>query len=324
MRLRLGTFSAMRLWSAALLTALAAVLLGSCAVRDTGQQVTFENRTARTEADLIAAGDPDSLQAAALVGDGDPAERLQLIQRAAAAAPERPDITWWQLQLCRRVQSCDPQPIEAHLHALDPGNGAAWSAALDRSGKLKDAATVQTILVAISISERFSVYWNPTIVHTANAVIRTQAMEPKNAFVRAIGVAAAQVIPYKAITDFCQGRSLERPEVLATCRRLAAVLRHGDTYLTEMVGLVLAKRVWPEGSAEYQAAVNARRVVQYRTDTDNRLTTRKVLDNVWVQNRLQLLAAHDTEQEVVLADITNAGLSPNPPRARPLGKWVPR
>ena len=314
----------MRLASAARLSALASVLLAGCAVRDTGQQLTFENRIARTEAALIAAADADSLQAAALLGDGDPAERLQLITRAAAAAPERADITWWHLQLCLRVQSCDPQSIEDRLHALDPGNGSGWSAALERSAKLKDAAVVETTLAAISNSERFSVYWNPTIVHTVNAVIRTQAMEPKNAFVRAIGVAAAQTIPYKAMTDFCQGRALERTEIRATCRRLAAVLRRGDTYLTEMVGLVLTKRVWPERSAEYQAAVNARRVVQYRTDADNRLTTRQVLDNAWVQNRLQLLAAHDTEQEVVLADITSAGLNPDPPRDRPLGRWVPR
>jgi hypothetical protein len=305
----------MRPSSAALLTALAAVVFGGCAVKDTGREATFENREARTEAALIAAGDTDSLQAAALLGvvADDPAQRLQLIQRAAAAAPARPDIAWSNLQLCLRVESCDPRTIEAHLHALDPGNGAAWSVTLQRSWKATDTAALQATLVAISNSERFGVYWNAGIVHTTNAVIMTGAMEPKNAFMRAIGAAAAQWIPLKAITDFCQGQSLQQPDVLATCRRLAAVLRRGDIYLTEMVGLAVAMRVWPEGSADYRAAVEARRVARYRTDTDNALTTRKVLDNAWAQSRLALMAAHDTEQEVILAEITNAGLSPDPP-----------
>jgi hypothetical protein len=308
--------------SAALPTALAAVVLGSCATRDTGQQVTVENREARAEAALIVAGDADSLQAAALVGDGEPAARLRLIQRAAFAAPARPDIAWWQLQLCVRVQSCDPQPIEAHLQALDPGNGAAWSGTLERSWKSGDTAALHVVLVAVSNSERFGIYWNASIVHTANALIRTGAMEPKNAFVRAIGAAAATWVPYKAITDLCQGRSLEQPEVLATCRRLAAVLRRGDIYLTEMIGLAVARRVWPEGGAEYQAAAEARRVAQYRTDTENRLTTRKLLDNMWVQSHLALMAAHDTEQEVVLAELTSAGLNPDPPHDH--GPWHSR
>ncbi len=300
--------------SAAVPTALALLVLGSCAATDSGHQLTVENRVVRTEAALIAAGDPDSLQAAALVGDGEPAAKLQLLQRAAAAAPARPDIAWWQLQMCVRVESCDPRPIEAQLQALDPGNGAAWSGTLERSWKSGDTAALHAVLVAVSNSERFGIYWNVSIVHTANAVIRTGAMEPKNALVRVMGAAAATWVPYKAITDFCQGRSLEQPDALATCRRLAAVLRRGDIYFTEMIGIALARRVWPEGSAEYQAASEARRVAQYRADTDNALTTRKVLDNAWVQSHLALMAAHDTEQEVVLADLTVAGLNPDPPR----------
>jgi len=306
--------------SAAVPTVLAVVLVGGCVARDAGREVSIENRTTRAEAALIAAGDPDSLQAAAILAD-DPDRRLQLIARAAAAAPARPDIAWWHLQLCNRVASCDPQPVAAQLHALDPGNGAAWSVALERGAKLRDPAALQAALAAISNSERFGIYWNQTIVHTAGAVIRARAMEAKSAFAAAIGAAAAQSVPYKQMMDFCQGGSLEKPEVLAICRRLAAVLRHGDTYLTEMVGLIVATRAWPEGSAEHRAALSARRVAQYRTHEDDTLTTRRVLDNLSAQSRLDILAAHDTEQEVVLADLTRAGLNPDPPQERGLWHW---
>jgi hypothetical protein len=304
----------MRSSSAALLTALAAVVLGGCAVKDTGREVTLENHEARTDAALIAAGDADSLQAAALLGVAadEPEPRLQLLQRAAAAAPDRPDIAWWHLQLCSRVESCDPRPIEAHLRALDPGNGAAWSAALERSGKLKDAAALHAAVEAMSNAERFGVYWNQTIARVANAVIRTRAMEPKGAFIEALEAANAQATPYQQIAEFCQGRLL--PDKLATCRRLSALLRRGDTYLSEMIGLAMAERVWPKGSAEYQAAAQERRVAEYRNDADERLLSqKKEPDNAWAVHRLELLAAHDTEQEVVLAAITSAGLNPDPP-----------
>ena len=313
----------MRLSSAARLTALSAVLLGGCAVKDTGREVTFENREARSDAALIAAGDADSLQAAAILGEvaDDPAQRLRLIQRAAAAAPDRTDIAWSHLQLCLRVDSCDPRPIEAHLQALDPGNGAAWSATLERSWKAKDTAALQTALEAISNTEHFGIYWNQTITHVANAVIRTRAMEPKGAFVEAIEAAATRMIPYKPMTDFCQGRSLQQAANLATCRRLSTVLRRGDTYLTEMVGLGLALRVWPQDSTEYQAAAEEKRVAQYRADTDDRHNIRKGLDDAWAENRLALMAAHGTEQEVVLADLTSAGLNPDPPPDRHFLRW---
>ncbi len=312
----------MRPASAALLTALAPVLLGGCAVKDTGREVTFENREARTGAALITAGDPDSLQAAALLGvvADDPAQRLQLIQRAAAAAPARPDIAWWHLQLCSRVESCDPQPIAAHLRALDPGNGAAWSAALERSGKLKDAAALHAALEAISNAERFGVYWNQTIARVANAVIRTRGMEPKGAFIEAVAAANSQLTPYQQIAEYCQGRLLL--DKLATCRRLSAVLRRGDTYLSEIIGLAVAERVWPKGSAEYQAAAQERRVAEYRTDTDERLLTqKKEPDNAWALHRLELLAAHDTQQQVVLAVISSAGLNPDPPPDYRFSRW---
>lgn len=57
-------------------------------------------------------------------------------------------------------------------------------------------------------------------------------------------------------------------------------------------------------------------MARYRTHVDDTLTTHRVLDSLWVQSRLQTLAAHDTEQDVVLADITNAGLNPDPPPDR--------
>src|SRR5215469_16991708 len=97
-------------------------LLAGC-VQDPLTQTSNRARSA-----LLAAGDPDSLAAAGLVNPRSTnEERLVLAARASGAAPNRKDLAWLHLELCVRVDSCDVAPIEAQLHALDPGNAAVWS-----------------------------------------------------------------------------------------------------------------------------------------------------------------------------------------------------
>jgi hypothetical protein len=170
----------------------------------------------------------------------------------------------------------------------------------------------------VANSEHFSIYWNASIAHAAHAMISTRSMEPKTAFAAAIGAAAAQVLPYHPLGAFCRGPFHGQPDTLATCRRLSGVLRHGDTYLSEMLGLALAKRIWPEGSAEYRAIVAAQRLARYRTDANDHLMTRRPMGNADAERYLELMATHDTEQAAVLASITAAGVNPDPAQDR---KW---
>jgi hypothetical protein len=260
---------------------------------------------------LIAAGDAESLAAAALLTEkSDPSGRLTLASRAAARAPKLPELVWLQLQSCIAVATCDVRPIEAHLHRLDPGNGAAWSGSLARSAD--DTVARRGIIATIAAAERFDIYWNSLVVHTANALMRSGAMEAPNALITAIGLGAAQAIPaYQTLSAGCKDAAPEQPDALARCRRLATVLRKGDTYLTEMLGLSIARRLFPEGSAEYQEVVDARRVARYRMDAATKINGD--LEGAEGSRRyLELLATHRTEQEAFLAEIAQAGLDPNP------------
>lgn len=301
-----------RLVSAALLGAALLALLGACA---SGQPLQGKSGQ-RTRTALIASGDADSLAAAALLGASwqkAPEERVALIARASAAAPERADLVWQHLQICRRVPSCHPRPIEAQLRRVDPGNAASWVSELDRSTTLADPAQVQATLAAMGNADRFDIYWNATIVHLTGAISKAQTTDLTTALVVAIGVTAAEATPaYQQIANACKGAVLDFPETLAACRRVAAVLRRGDTYLTEMIGLLIAKRVWPEGSPEYQDALQARRVARYRMDTYGRIDSAMAKDSAASQRYLDALAAHRTEQEVFVAEIVRAGLDPNP------------
>jgi hypothetical protein len=286
---------------------LSLVLLASCA------QDPLSKTSNRAQSKMLAAGDPDSLAAAGIVTrHASDEERLALVARASAAAPNRKDLAFLHLELCVKVASCDVTPIEAQLHALDPGNAAALSGSLARAAKANDAVRVESILTGMADGERFDTYWNALVSHTASALIRTDVIDGATATVTATEVVAVQALPLQPIMNGCSGKALDQPKMLDTCRRLSTVLRHGDTYLTEISGETLAMRVWPKDSPESRDAAEARRVAHYRMNIESEAADR-FTGQEGSQRYLQLLATHRTEQEVWLADIHTSGASPNPP-----------
>lgn len=294
-----------------------AILCAGCASDGVRQQAAYERDIQRIKQSLIAAGDADSLAAAAMLGFGpkaDPMQQMTLIARAVEEAPDRPDLVWLHMRLCSQGEGCNPEPLEAQLRALDPGNGAAWLDSIGRAGKRDDVVAVRKYMVAIAASTRFDTYWNATIVHVTNAIVKTHTMNLPTAFVATIGMAAAMAIPaYQTLSNACKGESLHDADVVATCRQVASVMRRGDTYLTEMIGAAIAKRAWPEGSAEYLDAVGARRVAHYRMGADGQIGLHHLWSSRYAAKRLQLMTENKTEQEVDLAEIMNAKLNPNPP-----------
>jgi hypothetical protein len=303
--------------SKSLLIGLAAILCNGCATDGVRQQAAYDRKIQRTEQLLIAAGDADSLAAAAMLSVGptfNPVQRLTLIARAVSEAPDRPDLVWLNVRLCTQVDSCNPEPLEAQLRALDPDNGAAWFDSIGRAGRRNDVVAVRKDLAAIATSRRFDTYWNATIVHITNAILKTHTMDLPTALVATIGVASAMAIPaYQTIVNACKGDPLQDPDVLSTCRQVSTVMRGGDTYLTEMIGIAIAKRTWPEGSPTYVDAIGAKRVAHYRMDVDGKLSLHRFLSSEYASKRLQLMMEKKTEQEVNLAEILNAKLNPNPP-----------
>jgi hypothetical protein len=300
-----------------LLIGLAAMLCAGCATDGVRQRAAYDRKIQRTERLLIAAGDADSLAAAALLSIGpgvDPVRRLTLIARAVSEAPDRPDLVWLNVRICTQVDGCNPEALEAQLRALDSDNGAAWFDSIGPAAGRNDEAAVRKSLAAIETSTRFDTYWNTTIVHVTDAMLRTKTIDLRTAFTAAIGVAAATVIPpYQAILNACKGESLKDHEFVATCRQVASVMRRGDTYMTELVGLAIAKRTWPEGSAEFVGAVSARRVIHYRIHIDGQISLDRVWSSRYAAKRLHLMTKYRTEQEVVSTEILNAKMDPNPP-----------
>jgi len=302
--------------STPLLIALAAMVSNGCTT-DRARRQSYDRKIQRTQQLLIAAGDPDSLAAAAVLRVGptvDPVERLALIERAVSKAPDRPDLAWLNIRLCTQVDACNPEPLEAQLRTVDPDNGAAWVESIGRAASRADPVAVRKDLSSIAASSRFDTYWNATIAHGTNAILKTHTMDLPTALVFTIGVVSATTLPpYQAIVKACRGESLQDPEVLSTCRRVSTVMRRGDTYITEMVGIAIAKNTWPAGSPTYVDAISARRVAHYRMDADGKLSLHRFMSSKYAAERLQLMTDKKTEQEVNVAEIENARWSANPP-----------
>jgi hypothetical protein len=182
---------------------------------------------------------------------------------------------------------------------------------MEQTGAAQDSDGTDAVLTAISHSERVDIYWTTLIAHLSRAVAKTKTMSINESEVTVIGYLAAQPLPpYQTIVTRCKGERLQQPEVIEVCRDVAKALQNGDTYLTEMVGVAIAKRLWPEDSPEWKAAVEERRVYTYRSQFYQKLALRSMMHP---GEYLTLCAQNRREQGLLAAQLIAAGINPNPP-----------
>jgi hypothetical protein len=265
--------------------------------------------------------DADSLAAAALLSplEGKPGLAVELITRATAAAPERADLAWLSIQICREVPACDSEPGEASLRALDPSNGAGWLNVVARANASNDEPATIVVLSGLARTERVDLYWTTLIVHLTRALAETHKVPLAEALVDVIGVLGAQAIPaYSGTSGLCKGDRLNIPEVLDDCRRVALAFERGDTNITEMIGVAMAKRVWPVESPEWKAAAEARRVYDYRSQLEIQSALKSRYDAHWAAKYLAWCEQNHREQDVLRAELIDKGMSPDPPP-----DWIP-
>jgi hypothetical protein len=273
-----------------------------------------ERSIARAAAVLEQNTDADSLAAAAILHmqGGDHSAALPLLARATAAAPVRPDLAWLHVQICLASSSCDSAPLEARFREIDSSNGAAWMAALTRADTSRDEAAKDTALLAIARTERVDIYWNALIAHLSEATARTKQISLPTAINVVIGFLAATAIPpYASVSNACKGDRLNRADVLESCRAAAKALESGDTYITEMIGVAIAKRVWPADSREWKDAEDRRRLYRYRSQHSH--GDDAVLNVAAAEKYITLLSQHHREQDYFRAQMIADGENPDPP-----------
>jgi hypothetical protein len=281
------------------------------------KEAVAAGRIEPTIAALKLDSDADSMAATGLLSlDKHPGQTLPLISRAAAAAPQRADLLWLQVEVCQKVSPCHPEPMEQQLLELEPSNGAGWFGALARAHASKDDEARDAALSAIAHSGRVDIYWTTLTAHLSRAAARTGKISLEDASITIIGYLAAEAIPaYTAASMACKGDRLLRAEVLESCRGVAASLQRGDNYVTEAIGISIAQRVWPEDSPEWKAAAEARRVIDYRLKFIMKLDPR---GEKAMEEYIALCEKFHREQDVFLAQMIAAGEDPNPP-----ANWSP-
>jgi hypothetical protein len=285
-----------------------ALLLSGCASSGVSEHV------ARTAAQLQRQSDADSLAAAGvLLALRNKPQALVLLARASAAAPERPELLWLRAHLCEEEPSCNPQADEDRLRQVSPDNGAGWLGALTRAVKAHDEAVRDAALISIGHTGRVDIYWTTLVGRLSLAAAQTGKMSPSDAMINMTGVISWLAIPaYAPASQSCIGERLKRPEILEACRGLASAFENGDTVITEMLGVEIAKRVWPEGSPEWKAAVERRRVYDYRvaavgaSGSATRSQAQALRYLAWSRE-------WHREQEVMRAELLDAGKPPDPP-----------
>jgi len=276
-----------------------------------GQQSKVDRRADQAIAVLVQMTDADSLAAAGLMTVGkNSGQSLAFLARATVIDPNRPDLVWLRVARCVQLPPCDPEPIERRLRELDPANSISWWSSLARAGVAHNSEGLKAALITVGHSERLDIYWTTLIAHLSRAVTKTKKMSIAESEVAIIGYLAALLPPYQYVSASCKGERLQEPGVTETCRGVARALQNGDNYLTEMIGVAIAKRVWPEDSPEWKAAAEERRVYDYRSRLYPKLEQRALTHP---GEYLDLCAQNRRKQDVFAAQLTAAGYDPNPP-----------
>jgi hypothetical protein len=295
------------------LLSLSSVGIGSSQAKEADAATKIE----QTVVALKLKSDADSLAAAGLLSlEKHPAKTLPLIARAIEASPARADLVWLQVGVCQKVPTCDPEPMERHLRELEPSNGAGWFGDLARAHASNDDEATDAALKAIGHSERVEIYWTTLTAHLSRAAARTGKIWLEDASTTIVGYLAAEAIPvYSAASLGCKGDRLLRGEIVESCRRVATSFQRGDNYLTESIGISIAKRVWPEDSLQWKAAAEARRVIDYRLKFIMQLNQKGEKP---IEEYIALCEKYPREQDVFIAQMIAAGENPNPP-----ANWSP-
>ena len=294
--------------------ALSCLYMSACASPYESSESRRERSIEKAATVLERTLDADSLAAAALLRQRDPARTLELLARATQIAPDRPDLAWLHVQACGRVPGCDSHAQVGRLRTLDPANGAAWLPAVAAAENADDEAMRLSALTALARTDHIDLYWTTFVVRLTRSVIATGELSSRDALTEMIGVLTVATIPaYRSVSQLCSGARLDDRASLQDCRAVALALERGDTDITEMEGANIAQRLWPKDSPEWLAANAFRRVHEYRAAQLAHSTHSAFADNRAADEFLDLCAHNHREQDVWIAELVADGKSPVPP-----------
>lgn len=270
----------------------------------------------------VDVNDADQMAASALAlwganANANGSQALSQIQKAAQAAPQRPEIQWLHLRLCMEVVGCEPEPIEARLRKLDPGSGAVWLGPLGRAQARRDARAEAQILDMMTKAAHFNIYWTtliakltPPLSHTP---VATSAAQPKptpltNAMNSTTGWLSSLAIPaFRPVTVACDDQHVREPETRVRCQRVAQALEKSDTILAEGLGLGIEQRLAPSSSASAMQVTDKIQTLRHQNQAAGAVVAAQVEKDRFSEQMLKLMEQLKKEQDVSRAILRWAG-----------------
>ena len=298
-------------WCGVLLGAVIGLPAGTAGAAGSAGLVHHASDEAQEVAFLVSTGTPESLAAASLLAhlvdtprdtDQRP-DATALMQRAAALAPQRPEILWLLLRDCEMRHCADEASIVARLRAVDPDNGLTLLPDL-RDALGGPAADTTRIIAAMGDSKGLTLYWNKSLVMLFDAMTHGPKSRPATALTHdaddrlthAAGVLAAiDIPPFKPIAAVCSEDQFQETGRRAACERLMARLDAADCIIAQSLSVSVQLKWWPPGSAAAQA-LQARRLQQeYLVQASGRVRGDRV--NQDAETRIDAMRKSATEEE---------------------------
>jgi hypothetical protein len=294
---------------------LVVLLLSACA-GSPPQQSSSSGRS------VLEGGNADEMAAAALALWGTNAtangsQALSQIQKAAQAAPDRPEILWLHLRLCTEVAGCEPSSIETRLRKLDPGSGTVWLGPLARAQARQDARAEAQILDMMAKAAHFNIYWTTLIAKLTPPLSRmpiaTQAAQPvptplTNAMNTTIDWLSSLAVPaFRSVTQACDDQHVREPETRVRCQRVALALENSDTTLAEGLGLGIEQRLAIPNSASAMQVSEKVQTLRHQSRGAGAIVAAQVEKEKFSEQMLKLMTQLKKEQDVSRALLRWAG-----------------
>jgi hypothetical protein len=243
---------------------------------------------------------------------GDSSLALANIRRAGEAEPQSTDLAWLWVSLCLRAKGCAPEPLEARLRKLDPGNAAVWVAPLARAQAQQDAPSEVQILDTIGKSQRFDVYWNSLLWRLAQVRASEAPPEQRLRTTTALNDVAkmlsAIILPsFQPLVVSCSGERVGEPVMADRCMQVAHVLERGDSYAAEAVGLGIEQRIERQGSAAGIVVADRIQTLRNKRDTAAAVIESQVEREKFSAEYIELLKKLHREQDVTDAILRWSG-----------------
>ena len=243
----------------------------------------------------------------------DGARTLMLMAAAVKQAPNRADIEYLQVALCRQIEGCGPEPFEARLRKLDAGNAIVWLRTLSNAQRQRDVAVEAQVLDAMGRAERFDVYW-PSLVAGIATARSPGPTGLETALNETVGWLAATAVPsLQPLTAACTRVRLSEPAWTERCRRVASVLMRSDTYIVESFGIAIAKQVSVGDPVELAKLDDRARTSRYLWRTSAEIIGSQVERDKFAAEHLKLMRMVKREQDVHSAITRWAGRPTTPP-----------